>query len=257
MREAVDRLATALEHCVDNIAYLDVVDSTHSMCQRLIDQMDDENFRLEGTVVLASRQSGGIGRTHRRWVSPPGGLYVNWLRCGLPRETIGQLPMLAAAAAHAAITGLGVGGAAIKWPNDIVVGGEKLAGILVYARHGALSWATVGLGVNLSAVPEVSNADLQPTAVVEHIPPAPLQEWCMSIVQSFVPALSASLDDAAPALAAWRRHLVHRPGDTLNVRLASGTRVTGTFIGLTKEGFLRLQQRDRELTISTGDVVEG
>ena len=166
--------------------------------------------------------------------------------------------MLAAAAAHDAVTGIGLDAATIKWPNDILIGGKKLAGILVHARHGDPTWTTVGLGVNLGPVPAVADQPPHPpTSVSEHLQPVEIESWSLEIATTFVVALCDSLRDSENALASWRRHLVHRLGETLAVRLSSGEVERGTFAGLTDDGFLRLRQGDIERVITGGDLVDG
>ena len=151
---------------VENLVLFDVTDSTHALARKIIVGMDDESQRLGATLILTDRQDKGEGRGGRCWESPTGGLYMSWLRSGIKAETIARLPMLAAAAAHDAITRIGVSDARIKWPNDILVNGRKLAGILVFARHGDTTWVTVGLGVNLETVPDVDKTEGLPAISV-------------------------------------------------------------------------------------------
>jgi len=257
VKRTVDNLANDLRGALENIVYLSEVDSTHAQSIRLMSQLDEEGLELNATVIIAGRQTRGVGRGVRKWESPQGGLYLNWMRSGLSQETIGRLPMIAAAAAYRAVVDLGVSSAVIKWPNDILVDGRKLAGILVHARQGTTYRATVGMGVNLLSAPAVDSGAAQPaTALAEHIAPAPYSTWCRAIATSFVRSLTASLDDADSALDSWRRSLIHTLGDTITVRMASGEIQTGTFNGLTDEGFLRLRQGDEERVITGGDVVE-
>jgi BirA family biotin operon repressor/biotin-[acetyl-CoA-carboxylase] ligase len=165
--------------------------------------------------------------------------------------------MLSAVAAREAVAKLGIETAGIKWPNDIVVDGKKLGGILVHARHGSPAWVTVGVGINLEVVPAVGpDATLPPTALSEYLPDVPVEERREAIVVEFVDALSRALPSPESALEEWRRHLVHRAGDRLSVRLSTGTIETGSYVGLTEEGFLRLDQDGVERVISGGDVIE-
>jgi biotin-(acetyl-CoA carboxylase) ligase len=68
--------------------------------------------------------------------------------------------------------------------------------------------------------------------------------------------LVEAIADPAPALERWRRRLVHRPGDPISVRTASGAVENGHFAGLTDDGFLRLAQGTTERVVSGGDVIE-
>ena len=107
----------------------------------------------EWTVVLADTQTGGRGREGRTWVSPCGGLYLSVLL--RPRlEKVGLLPLAAGVAVAEAAGEMGVR-AELKWPNDVLVSGRKLAGILSEAASGpgGVEWVALGIGVNVSQDP--------------------------------------------------------------------------------------------------------
>jgi len=256
-RNHLGRLREGLEAHVENLVLFDVVGSTHSLARALIADMDDEHQNLGSTLILADRQDSGEGRGDRDWESPSGGLYMSWLRSGLTADTIAQLPMLAAAAAHTAVTNIGVADARIKWPNDILVKGRKLAGLVVFARHGDTSWVTVGLGVNLDTAPVIVNsAGLLATSVADHVADGDLDSWRHDIVCAFVTALDRSIADPQPALESWRHLLIQQPGDSVTVQLASGETVSGTLVDLSEEGFLRIRSNGKERVITGGDIIE-
>lgn len=257
MRDRLDKLTKTLSQLVENVVLLDVVDSTHAMARRLITDMDEEEQSLGPTVIVADRQEHGEGRGGRTWESSTGGLYVSWMRSNVDTETILRLPMLAAAAALSAVRSAGVTDPHIKWPNDILIAGRKLAGILVFARHGETNWVTVGFGVNVESSPVLDDAHtLQATSIGEHLNVGNPEDWRYTLIGEFIGALTRSLADPAPAMEAWRRHLIQRPGDTVRVRLASNREVTGTLIEVTDEGFLRIGVNGDEQTITGGDLIE-
>jgi len=251
------KLASALERVVDNVVLFEEVDSTHAVALRLIDQVDVEGLGLRPTVVIAEAQSRGTGRGGRRWVSPRGGLYLSWLSIGIRDDVVNRLPMLVAAAACAALADAGVTEARIKWPNDILVGDRKLAGILVHCRRGTVNPVTVSLGVNIVPISEaVEDAGRPPVSLAELIGPEAAAAAKAAVAAGFVRSLVASIADPEPALERWRSWLIHRPGDQLTGRVASGAVESGRFAGLTEEGFLRLAQGSGERVISSGDVIE-
>lgn len=144
------------------VHWLDSTDSTNDVAARLA-----EAGAAEGTTIVAEMQTAGRGRHGRSWFSPPGaGLYVSVI-LRPPAEIVNEaspvgLLTLASGVAIAeavrAVTGLP---ARIKWPNDVLVGGRKLAGILAEAtlQGGALEFVVVGFGVNLRQVvypPEIA-----------------------------------------------------------------------------------------------------
>jgi BirA family biotin operon repressor/biotin-[acetyl-CoA-carboxylase] ligase len=105
-----------------------------------------------GTAVLASRQTEGRGRLGRAWESPPGGVYVSGLlRPSLPPAGLTGLPLAVAVGVAGELSRLGVE-AGVKWPNDLLLGEGKLAGVLLEmaAEADRTAWVVVGVGLNVS-----------------------------------------------------------------------------------------------------------
>jgi len=113
----------------------------------------------DGTVVWALRQSAGRGRRGRRWESPAGNLYFSAvLRPDVDMATGAQLSFVAAVAIGDAVVAALPDGAAVahKWPNDVLVGGAKISGILLESSGGAgrvIDWVVIGCGVNVTDAP--------------------------------------------------------------------------------------------------------
>jgi BirA family biotin operon repressor/biotin-[acetyl-CoA-carboxylase] ligase len=242
---------------VENVACFDVIDSTHKLALRLIEQTEKEELTLPATVVIARRQEAGIGRLDRRWESPPGGLYLSWICSGLDAETIQLLPMLATAAAVEALNGLGTPGAEIKWPNDILINGHKVAGLLTHARHGETTWAVVSLGVNVETTPDLGgDPDVPATSLSDQLPPNDRASWTGTLIPSFISHLTQGLAAPSRMVESWRSLVRHQNGDSLTIRLADGSEIRGSYAGLTDEGHLKLDVDGAETTIPNGDVVE-
>lgn len=257
--DRLERLVAALAGHVDNVVAFRTIDSTHRVAIGLLEQMDHEGLPLAETAVVALGQSGGVGRGGRRWVSPEGGLYLDWVRSGLAEAVVPQLPMLAAAAAQLCLSRLGVHGVGIKWPNDLLVDGRKLAGVLVHVRHGERALVAVGLGVNVTEAPVLADPSSRRAIAIadflEGESDDPFVDWAPRLAADFVASLTAAIEDPGPAVARWRQAVVHRPGDPMKVRLGSGAELDGRFAGLTAEGFLRLELPGGERTITGGDVL--
>jgi BirA family biotin operon repressor/biotin-[acetyl-CoA-carboxylase] ligase len=131
------------------IHYFTELDSTNSHARRLAEQGVQE-----GEVVIAESQTQGRGRLGRPWVSPP---YVNLylsviLRPKLPPIDAPQITLMAAVALAEALAAFIPVFPAIKWPNDILAGGKKLAGVLTEsACHGEqIDFVILGIGVNIN-----------------------------------------------------------------------------------------------------------
>jgi BirA family biotin operon repressor/biotin-[acetyl-CoA-carboxylase] ligase len=108
-----------------------------------------------GTIVIAERQDAGRGREGRAWASPSGGLYFSAvLRPPLPLAEVPPLTLAIGIAVCDAARAFGAE-AQLKWPNDVLVAGKKLAGVLVetQSQGGRLDSVIVGIGVNLASVP--------------------------------------------------------------------------------------------------------
>lgn len=257
LRERLDQLMEELASHVENLVLFEVTDSTHALARRIIAEMDEESQKLGSTLILADRQDKGEGRGDRKWESPTGGLYMSWLRSGMSSETIAQLPMLAATAAYDAITRIGVTDIRIKWPNDILVGEHKLAGILVFARHGDTNWVTVGLGVNLETAPALEDTGgLPATSIADLLGSGDAKTWRHDLACTFIDQLDSLMKEPSSAIERWRNLLMQRPGDAVSVRLASGKVVSGTLVELTKEGFLKILENGEEHLVTGGDVIE-
>lgn len=117
----------------------------------------------EGTVVLAEEQTAGKGRGGRKWHSPPGvGLYFSvLLKPQLPPEKTPLVTLVAAVAAARGLRDCGSEGA-IKWPNDLILGGRKIGGILADSRlrAGTPPEVVLGIGLNVNHLEEHFPPDL-------------------------------------------------------------------------------------------------
>lgn len=136
------------------VIHLESVDSTNEYLKRQGALLPD------GTVVVADHQTAGKGRLGRSWQDAPGqSLLASWLLKSLQGDALLLLPLAAGMAVLDALDSLGVQGANLKWPNDIVAQRDgrcrKLAGILCEHRVGQQSFAVCGIGVNLLQPQEV------------------------------------------------------------------------------------------------------
>lgn len=103
-----------------------------------------------GAVVIAEQQKSGRGRQKRKWLSPKGGVWLSVvLKPTIPTARITLLPFVAALAACDAIKATGLD-ARLKWPNDVMISGKKVAGILldISAEADQVNYAVIGIGIN-------------------------------------------------------------------------------------------------------------
>jgi BirA family biotin operon repressor/biotin-[acetyl-CoA-carboxylase] ligase len=210
----------------------------------------------EWTVVLADVQTGGRGREGRTWVSPPGGLYLSVLL--RPRvEKVGLLPLVAGVAVAEAAGELGVP-TELKWPNDVLASGRKLAGILSEAASGpaGVEWIALGIGVNVSLdaaclAPEMrvavtslgaeGAADVSVPAVAAAV--LARLAVCYDVLRSNPPAV----------VSAWRSRAVAWWGSQVDVS-AGGTSLQGRLLDVDQEGALVLELAGERRRLLSGEV---
>jgi BirA family biotin operon repressor/biotin-[acetyl-CoA-carboxylase] ligase len=145
------------------IVHFNETDSTNIRAEHLAD-----NGAPEGMVVVAERQTQGRGRRGRVWFSPADeGIYASViLRPDIPPNEAPRLTLLTAVAIAEAIRSCTSLPAAIKWPNDIFVGGKKVAGILteIRAEMDRIHYIVIGLGINVNNKAESYPLDIQDKA---------------------------------------------------------------------------------------------
>ncbi len=215
----------------------------------------------DGTVVVASRQTQGRGRHGRDWISPEGNLYTSvLLRPELPQVRLTELGFVAAlAVADAVDAALPGGRARLKWPNDVLINGAKVAGILVEIVEG--NAAVIGVGINIAQAPEAISyptpqAMPYPITCLHHAGATTASS--ATVLTQLLAALERQLSDWIEHGFAWSRAawLARGPAVGEMVRVRIGGRIeTGRFAGLDIDGALLLHAADTTHRIVVGDVV--
>jgi len=235
-----------------SLVTLDSVDSTNLAAGRLA-----RAGAPEGTIVWAKNQTSGRGRRGRQWASPEGNLYLSLLlRPGVRPAEAAQVGFVAGVALAETLQGLLPPARRIscKWPNDLLVDGAKVAGILLEAEAsgGEPAALVLGIGVNLASHPE--GLAYPATSL--------LAAGARTTLEALLEALASRLDHW---YALWRRagfSPVRRRwldfaaglGAPIEVRL-DGTTLKGRFAALDPSGALELELAEggRRL-VTAGDV---
>ncbi len=208
----------------------------------------------EGEWLVADRQSAGRGRLGRVWSDGLGnfmGSTVVHPRPGDPPA--GSLALLSGLAVYQAVSDCltGANGLAVKWPNDLLLDGAKLAGILLEMESGTV---VVGIGVNLRAAPEVAGRKV--ASVAEHGVFVSRDQFATKLAAIYDRELErwrgAGL---APLLRRWQ-NVAHPKGTRLTVFAPGEETIDGEFTGLSDDGNLLLRLNDGSIrTIYAGEVL--
>jgi BirA family biotin operon repressor/biotin-[acetyl-CoA-carboxylase] ligase len=241
------------------LEYLETIDSTNRLA---VDRA--EAGAPEGTTIVAETQLSGRGRRGRVWVSPPGiNLYFSIvLRPRIPPARIGQLPLVAAAALHRALSSFAPAlRLLIKWPNDILAaGGGKVAGILCEAgiETDLVRHAVVGIGINVNgrtfppALAGVATS-LARESGAEHSRPRLLAAVLKAFEEDY--GRWQAQPDLQGSLPYLEGHSALR-GRTVTIEGLGGPRV-GRVEGISAGGELLLREAGGVAAICSGDVSIG
>ncbi|MGH9689939.1 MAG: biotin--[acetyl-CoA-carboxylase] ligase [Candidatus Acidiferrales bacterium] len=233
-------------------------DSTNTVAMRLADRGEPH-----GTVVLAEEQTGGRGRAGRSWISErSAGIYCTiLLRPPIPPAHAPLLTLVAGLAARDAAAEDLASTPDIRWPNDLLVGGRKFAGILteMHAEPDRVHFAVVGIGVNVNQSkmpPEL--ADIATSLKMETKKTHSRFELLIRLLRHFDRYYNQFLDEGAPPI--LRRFAeVSSYSQGKRVRITTVTEsFTGTTAGLEPSGVLRVSRDDGRgiEPVLSGDVSE-
>ena len=260
-RQLIDRRGPRVE----NLVCLRRTASTNSVGRRIAGEYLNEGLPVPTVLIVALEQTGGRGRWGRRWESPAGkGVYASLVLPLASQDELATLPLLAAVGlARAVNRHLAPAGGALcrlKWPNDLLVGGRKLAGVLIEScGENDLLVAVVGFGLNhgqgedeLAGLSGHQGGRPATSLRLEMDPPPPLAALACELGEAVQEQLD-HLGDAGYAAELYAELSLHRPGDRLCCHAGEGT-VEGTFLGFDRRGFLRLEVAGREMQLAAGEV---
>lgn len=248
-----------------------LIDAYHLLSYEELDSTNDEARRIaegggsHGAVIWAKRQTAGRGRMGRHWVSADGNLYCSVLlapECDI--ATASQLAFVAAVAAVETLMPILPDGGELscKWPNDILLNGKKIGGILLESFETAdispgqnrmVRWVIVGVGINIDSCPDKTDipATYLKAAGVEIIS-------AKIVISRFIHHFITTYDlwakrGFAPVRRKWLEY-AFRKGENIQVRLPKET-LQGVFEGIDTRGQLLLKPAaGKRLSISAGDV---
>jgi len=233
------------------VLYFPSLNSTMEMARR-----EAREGAAEGTAVIAGEQTTGRGRVKRAWLSPGGSVSVSVVLY----PGIAQLPyliMLASVAVARSIEEVAGLQTQLKWPNDVLIRGRKVCGILIEneLKGSSVAWAVIGIGINVNMkmadFPEIAGtATSLSDELGQELPRVEIIRRLLVELER----LYLELGDGARLYREWRERLI-----TLGrkVKVISGEKVLqGVAEGVSRDGSLRLKHDDGSIShIVAGDVI--
>ncbi|MBM3307297.1 MAG: biotin--[acetyl-CoA-carboxylase] ligase [Candidatus Eisenbacteria bacterium] len=216
----------------------------------------------EGTVLVADEQTAGRGRAGRPWFSPAGrGLWFSFLlRPNRPAAEVAGLSVATALSVASALRGAPGVDARVKWPNDIVVGGRKLGGVLLESRQaagGAVESVIVGVGINVNVAPDEFPAEIALSATSLSTllgRRVSRQETLRSLLERLDADARLFAESGLTAFRARWLELSATLGRPVEAATAART-VRGTAVDLSPDGALVVETDDgRRTEVRHGDV---
>ena len=212
-----------------------------------------------GSVCLAEMQHGGRGRHGRRWISPfAANLYLSLLWRSGAGAALGGLSLVTGIGLLRCLHGMGIRQAGLKWPNDVLVDGAKLSGILidVTGEVGGECAVVIGVGVNV-AMPAGAAAEIDRawTDLRSHAEEASLSRnrLAAALLDELIPALAEfESDGLAPFMDEWRTHDV-LAGRAIDLRLPDRA-IRGRACGIDHSGALLVDTPAGRRRFSAGEV---
>jgi len=211
------------------------------------------------SVVIADEQTAGRGRLDRKWFTPKGTALAFSLILHPTAEEKPHLTRMVGLAALAVVDALQTRGliAQIKWPNDVLLNGRKVAGILVESVWSGeeVDCLVIGIGMNIlkGAVPPNGLLQFPATSLEESLGPDVEREEILHDILAGIIALRPHIGSDS-FIASWEKALAFR-GEQVQVEEGNGNQITGRLLGLEYDGSLRLSdEQSNSLTVRFGDV---
>jgi len=248
-RTLVPRLTT-----LESIAVIPRVASTNLVARRIVNECIENEESLPKAIIIAGEQFAGRGRNARQWSSPAGkGIYATTL-LPVPAVDLALIPLEMANIVASYLREVFAIDARIKWPNDVLAGGRKIAGILIEARmNEERAFVLIGTGINVEPVTD----DLRPNATsISEISPRDFHGIDVA-TEAFIEHLDQRLGrklDREAVLDEWRKYSIHQAGDRIQC-VVGERQIDGTWDGIDEHGRALLRSGSETIAVSAGDLI--
>ena len=206
----------------------------------------------EGTVLISEIQTKARGRLGKKWEAPEGGIWMSLiLRPQVPPARIGLITLATGVAIAKSIRSLGVD-ARIKWPNDVLIHGKKISGVLteVNATFNEIDWIVVGIGIDSNLKLEDFSEDIRigTTTLTEELPTKVDENELIAIfLNEFEKVYELYKDGEIETILKDWRDLADTIGKYVNITQTGGKITQGYVVGINNEGSLIIERQDGTL----------
>lgn len=248
------RSAVADLKTIESIAMMTRVSSTNSVAQRIVSECVANDLSLPQALIIAGEQYAGRGRNQRTWSSPAGkGIYATTLLTRSARD-LALIPLEMANVIASFLREQFAIDARVKWPNDVLANGQKIAGILIEARvQEDRAFLIIGTGVN---VEPVSDDDRPNATSIHELAPdrfTGIEDATLAFIRHLDGQLSRPLARDR-VLGEWRSMTIHSAGDRIT-SIINDRRISGTWSGIDDEGRALIDDGTVTLAISAGELL--
>jgi BirA family biotin operon repressor/biotin-[acetyl-CoA-carboxylase] ligase len=238
---------------IESLAVIPRVASTNLIARRVVSECIENELSLPQAMIIAGEQFAGRGRNDRSWSSPAGkGIYATTLIS----RPLSELPLIPLAMANIVASYLRETfaiDARIKWPNDILVGKKKIAGILIEARvQDDRVFLLIGTGINVEPVRDDTRVNAVAISEVSTRPFSGIEDATLAFIEHVDEQLSRPLEHDA-VLEQWRALSIHQPGDRIHCVIGEKT-VSGTWSHIDEHGRAVLNGPGGTVAVSAGDL---
>jgi len=226
----------------------DVVSSTQDVA-RLLAERD-----IQSGIVLSQSQTKGRGRFSRLWHSEKGGLYCT-IFIPISSESAHMLPFIASLAVRNTLAAKTKSIVQLKWPNDVLLNGKKVAGILTEVQHGNKPRALIGIGINVNQKSMPKPLAKQSTSLFIHThKKSNIPLLLNQLKKNFISIYSAAIENGfSTIIADWKKH-AHMLNKRASINTIRGV-VNGKALDIDANGNLIIQKRNgKKMKILEGDV---
>jgi len=239
--------------------YFDSVDSTQNEAMKMVNES-----KKEGIIIIAEKQTGGRGRSGRKWISPKGGIWFSIIlhpKFDISNTTL--FPIASSLALSIAIQKTCKVSTELKWPNDLTIKGKKLAGMLIDAsfESNKIENLVLGVGINFNVnVKEIEN-ELKKTPNfygVSSLNDQKNKSTQIELIQSFLLELEKVYEELnknqiKKTIAEWTKR-----SSTIGKKVEMNTqdgKITGKAIKIDEDGGLIIKNKEKTSKVFAGDII--